>query len=277
MLGLTPRALPVSVSVMVCLAAQPTVTAAQGALTDQEKEQFLLTAKVGRRKTLAVGITGSQRVALDDGRMQHDAHLQEINEYKPIYQTAQGTEINFRDYYGFNVAAYRLDRLLGLDMVPVSVKRKVGGKRAAVTWWVDDVQMMEKDRYLKKIDPPDEAAWNDQIYNVRVFNELVYNIDANLGNILITNDWRLRIIDFTRAFRIQKTLRNSDNLVRVDRQVFERLKALNQQTLEERLSEELRDTEINALLARRDLIVKFFDDKIAKEGESAVFCTLPGR
>ena len=65
-------------------------------------------------------------------------------------------ELNFRDYWGYNIAAYRLSRLLNLDCVPVSVRREIDGKGAAVTWWIDDVLMTEKTRYLhKKIRPPD--------------------------------------------------------------------------------------------------------------------------
>ena len=74
-------------------------------------------------------------------------------------------------------------------MVPVSVEREIGGKKSAVTWWVDDVKMMAKKRYEKKIAPPNRARWNDQKFQVRIFNELVYNTDANLENLLITNDW----------------------------------------------------------------------------------------
>ena len=85
--------------------------------------------------------------------------------------------------------------------------------RAAVTWWVDDVQMTERRRYAKKIEPPDKARWNDQIYQVRVFNELVYNTDPNQGNLLITNEWKIVLIDFTRAFRTHKKLRHPMNLL----------------------------------------------------------------
>ncbi len=269
---------PAFVTCLIALwAAQSVPAGAAADLSDSDKEQFLLTAKVVSRKTLSVGITGSQRAVLDDGRLRHDAHVQDVDEFKPIHQTAAGAEINFRDYYGFNIAAYRLDRLLGLNMVPTSVERKVGGNSSSVTWWVDDVLMMEKDRYLKKIDPPDQKAWNDQMYNVRVFNELVYNTDANLGNVLIDRDWNLHLVDFTRAFRTYKSVRDSDNLVRIDPGILAGLKALDLETLTGRMGKLLRKSEIEGILARRDEIVAFFERKIAAEGEDAAYARLPGR
>ena len=108
-------------------------------------------------------------------------------------------------------------------MIPVSVKRKIKGKRASVTWWVDDVKMMEDKRYRKKIAPPNRAKWNDQMFQVRIFNELVYNTDANLGNLLITNDWKLVMIDFSRGFRRHKALMNPKNLLncKLDRRFYD--------------------------------------------------------
>ncbi len=93
-----------------------------------------------------------------------------------------------------------LDLIINLNMVPVSVERKVARRIGSFAWWVDDMQMMEAERYKKKISPPNQAAWLDQMANVRIFNELVYNTDPNLGNLLITNDWGIRLIDFSRAF-----------------------------------------------------------------------------
>ena len=259
--------------------AQESQTAQTGtAVSDTEIEQFLLHAEVVRTKGVSTGITGTQRATLSDGKLTHDASVQTIDVYKPSFQTAKGTELNFRDSYKYNIAAYRLDRLLGLNMIPVSVERSVQGKTGAVTWWIDDVKMMEKDRFQKKIEPPDQTTWNDQMHQARVFNELVYNTDANLGNLLITNDWRLWMVDFSRAFRLHKDLREPKNLTncRLDRRVYSALRGLNQQTLTEKLGDVLRDTEINGLLARRDHILAHFEQQIAQKGEKSVICDAPG-
>ena len=247
-------------------------------LTDAEKEEFLRTAKVVESRKAPVGVTQSDRATLSDGRLTHDAHIQSVDIYKSQYQTPSGTEINFRDSYKFNIAAYKLDRLLGLNMVPVSVERKVTGESAAVTWWFDDIMMMEKKRYTKKIQIPvaKRASWNDQMYQVRIFNELIYNTDANLGNVLITNDWNIRIVDFSRGFRTRKDLRSPANLVRCDRRIYNALHELDEETVKRELGPYLKKNEIKGLLARRDKILKLFDQKIAEKGEAAVICDKSG-
>ena len=123
-------------------------------------------------------------------------------------------EIDFRDSWRNNVAAYRLDRLMGLGMVPVTVIRRDDetNKMASFTWWIDDVLMTEKERFQKKISSPDTEAWNRQIFIVRAFDQLIYNFDRNLGNLLIDKDWTIWMIDHTRAFKIFKDLKSEKNL-----------------------------------------------------------------
>ncbi len=246
------------------------------AWSDQEKESFLLTAQLTKLKGIKTGTTGTRRATLSNGQLTHDAHVQTIDEQKNRFTTASGTEHNFRDSYKFNIAAYRLDRLVGLNMAPVSVERKIQGERGALTWWVDDVQMMELERHNKKIAPPNRANWNDQMCNVRLFNELVYNNDPNLGNFLITNDWRLWMVDFSRGFRRSKKLRSPENLTRIDGRVYDGLRALDRGALDRELSSLLLKTEIEGILARRDHILAVFDRHIAKRGESLVICRRPG-
>ena len=245
-------------------------------LSDEEKEQFLLQAKIVKKKGVRTGTTGTQRVTLRHAARTHDAHLQTIDVFKDRFQTVAGMELNFRDSYKFNVAAYRLDRLINLNMVPVSVERNVGRKRGSVTWWVDDVKMMEVERYKKKIPPPNRAEWLDQMANARVFNELVYNTDPNLGNLLITNDWRIRLIDFSRGFRMSDKLRRPENLGRIDQRVYNGLRSLTPEKVNSALGSLLRDSELKGILARKDRILDYFETAIQKKGEALVVCKLTG-
>jgi len=242
--------------------------------TRERQEEFLRTAEVIKIKELSVGITNSSRATLSDGTSTHDAHVQTVDERKLSHQTGRGTELNFRDSYKFNIAAARLDQLIGLNMVPPSVERKERGAAGAWTWWVDDVLMMEVERYKKKITPPDQQGWNRQMFRARVFNELVYNTDANLQNIVIDNDWRIWLIDFTRAFRVQKKLRAPKNLTKVDRKLLASLEALTDEALTQELGELLTKNELKGISARRDLILEAFREKIAKQGEQAVLYDL---
>ncbi|MDA2929338.1 hypothetical protein MYX84_05225 [Acidobacteria bacterium AH-259-O06] len=258
------------------LFAQEPPATASPQLTRAQMEEFLLNAKVVKRETLPIGVTASERATLTDGRLTHDAHIQTVEIYKTRFESDRGMELNFRDSYKFNIAAYRLDKLLGLNMVPVSVERKIGGTTASVTWWVDDFLMMDLDRHQEKIKPPKPALWVDQMHQVRIFTQLVYNTDPNLGNLLITKDWTLWMIDFTRAFRLHKKLQNVKSLFRIDRRFYNGLRELKEDVLMQELDPYLRKAEIKAVLARRDEILRCFDEKIAQKSEAAVICSRPG-
>jgi hypothetical protein len=112
--------------------------------------------------------------------------------------------------------------------------------------------------------------WNRQMLIVRVFDQLIANTDRNVGNIVITKNWDLWMIDHTRAFRIYHDLREAKNLAKCDRALLIALRGLNKQDLKQRMGNYLTGLEIDGLLARRDKIVKIFEDKIAREGEAEV-------
>ena len=109
-----------------------------------------------------------------------------------------------------------------------------------------------------------------------MFNELVYNTDPNLGNLLITNDWRLRMIDFSRAFRVSPKLRTPQNLGRIDQRVYDGLRSLAREKVESELGSFLRKPEIKGLLARKDRILELFDPEIAEKGKTRVICIRKG-
>ena len=235
--------------------------------SDAEIEEFLLKADVVKTKGTSKGVTGSLQATLNDGKMTHDAHIQFIDESKREFQTGKGTEFNFRDSWTFNVAGYKLDRLIGMNMVPVSVSRRYQSKPSAFTWWVDDVAMDEGDRLKKKIAPPEPMSWNHQMQMVRLFDQLIYNMDRNVGNLVITKSWRVWAIDHTRAFRTHETLKSPESVSRCDRQVFEKLKALDKDSLKREMGSMLDEWQMRSLLARRDLIVK----RIESLGPAALF------
>ena len=236
-------------------------------LPDAEIEQFLKEAKFVRARDTKKGVTGSLQASFTDGTRTHDVHIQTIDESKREFRSQQGVEFDFRDSWMFNIAAYKIDRLIGLNMVPVSVPRHHRSTPAAFTWWVDDVLMDEGDRLKKKIEAPDRRQWSTQTVMMRLFDELIANIDRNMGNILYARDWRLWAIDHTRAFRKNSSLKRPSHVTRCDRVVFERLKALDRDTLRREVGKFLDDGQIKALLARRDQIVKKLEDL----GPSALF------
>jgi len=228
-------------------------------LSDAQIEDFLLHAKIGKTHTLGKGVTLSIRATLRDATMTHEAQIQQVDQRLQQFDTGRGVEFNFRDSWMYNVAAYRLDRLIGLNMVPVSVVRRFDHERAAFTWWLDEVMMDEGTRLKQHREAPDVQRWNQQIQMVRVFDQLIANTDRNLGNLLISSDWRIWPIDHTRAFRLNRQPKSPGNITRCDREVLERMKQLDQPTLNKALGDVLTRDEIDALLSRRDAIVKHLE------------------
>ncbi len=243
-------------------------TAASPELTRTEMEHFLRTAKVIRTRSISTGVTRAKRATLSDGQLTHDAQIQTIDEYKRVFKGARGFELDFRDSYRYNIAAYQMDKLLNLNMVPVSVRRKFRGKEAAFTWWIDDVLMTDFERYTKKIQVPNPSVWSKRIFILRIFDQLISNVDRNLGNVLITKNWRMWLIDHTRSFRLHGV--RQENLSKCDRLLLARLQELSETDLMQNLRPHLRKSEVKAVLDRRDEIIRFFEDEIAQKGEAAV-------
>ena len=94
--------------------------------------------------------------------------------------------------------------------------------------------MDERARYERKLKAPDTVAWNRQIYIVRIFDQLIYNFDRNLGNLLIDKGWNVWMIDHTRGFKIFKELRSEKNLPETcEADLLARLRALAKPELEQ--------------------------------------------
>ena len=266
---------PIALAFVLLLLGAPSVAGEQAvtpqpaaaALGDAQREQFLLTAKVLKTRELDKGVTASSRATLTDGTLTHDAHIQTIDQEKREFRGGPVPEFEFRDKWQFNVAAYKLDRLIGLNLVPVSVERVWASKGGAFTWWIDDVLMDEGERQKQKLAPPDVICWSEQLWALRVFDQLIDNIDRNLGNSIITKSWRLWGIDHTRAFRYSRAPRNPALLIRIDRTLLDRLKRLEFPTLKREVGSYLTDADIRNLLSRRDGIVAHFE----RLGESSFY------
>ena len=229
------------------------------ALSLDQQETFLQKAKVQKKQGVNKGVTGTSMVILSDGALTHQASVQTIDEFKLIFQPQGGkAETNFKDTYKFNIAGYLLAKQLGLgDMVPPSVARGGG----SYTWWIDDVLMEEGERLAKKAVAPNEDAWSKELAIVRVFDQLIANTDRNAGNLMIDKQWRVWMIDHTRAFRTRKDLINPAALTSIDRALLAKLKTLEEASLKKDLGKFLTKQEIQSLLARRDLIVAAFEAK----------------
>ena len=122
-------------------------------------------------------------------------------------------------------------------------------------------------RLKDKTQPPDSGLWNEQMQLVRLFDQLIYNVDRNVGNLLICKNWRVWAIDHTRSFRTQAALKSAAQITRCDRSVVEGLKTLDKAALKTEIGDFVTDYQINGLLARRDRILEV----LQKAGPAALF------
>ena len=258
------RWVPVLILIAGVAFAQTAVTDFQG----PELEQFLSQGKITRGKQLE-GVTRSFKVTLEmDGKTQFGV-WKTIDEQKTVAQLDRGPEIGFQDSWRTDVAAYEVDRIIGLGMVPVTVERRFDGQTGSVQLWVES-KMTEFERIQKKIRAPDTELWNRLIFKTRLFDNLIYNTDRHLNNLLITETFQIRLIDHSRSFRWFDELQKPKDLTRFSKGLLTGLGKLNEPILKERVGKYLTPDQIRGLLKRRDLILELARKQVAEKGEAAV-------
>jgi hypothetical protein len=254
--------------------AQPEPPPAWGLpLHGEEAEHFLRTAKIVSSKSFKTkAVTRPKKVKLTDGEQTHFALFKTIDDFEPVKHLQGGeTELQFTDSFEYEIAAYELDKMLGLGIVPPAVRRRIGTDAGSLSLWVEGAMTEWERLKVRKIHPPDRAAWNEQMYTIRLFLQLIYDTDYNnINNLLITPDWKIYKIDSSRAFRNHNELRREGSLERFSRRVLTSLRALTEEDLEENLDRWLTKGQLKALWVRRNLILELADRRVAEEGEDAV-------
>jgi len=226
-----------------------------------EYEEFLKTAPFVRLEEIGEGVTKPLRGFFSPGGLAASAVV------KPLPPRRQK---GYWESYKSEIAAYEVDRLLGLDMVPVTVERRVDGRGASAQLWVKGCKLL-RDLDDEGYTPGQPVKWAKEVCRQRVFDCLIANIDRNAGNILVDDDWDIILIDHSRAFAMNSRP-FEDDITRLDRALYERLKALDEATLLERLKPWVFGKgQVRDLLKRRDRIVKRLDKLAAERGEAQVF------
>jgi hypothetical protein len=226
----------------------------------QEFEQFLVQAELDRMEEIPVGVTKPQRGYFGAGGLLESMSWKAI---KP------GRYNGFWESYRAEIAAYELDKLLDLQMIPPTVEKRVEGDLGAAVMWVKPVKSFKELEGVPTPPPLYQARWNKQILRAKMFDCLIYNKDPNLGNWLVDPAWNLILIDHTRSFTSDKKFAHT--LQRVDSDLWQRMKALTEEQLELSLGKWLDKGAIRGILARRDMMQAEIDKLVAANGEAAVY------
>lgn len=226
----------------------------------QEFEDYLKNAEVVRMEEIPVGVTKPSRCYLTAGG------LCESMSWKPI---KAGRYRGFWESYQAEIAAYELDKLLDMQMIPPTVEKRVKGDLGAAIMWVKPVKSFKELGGPPTPPPAKLVEWNRQLIRAKIFDNLINNKDPNLGNWLKDETWNLILIDHTRAFTSGKDMVHQ--LTRIDREFWERIKSLTEEQLTTALGKWLDKGQIKNLLERRERMQAEIDKLVAAKGEAAVF------
>lgn len=262
-----------SILLLVALGAAPVLAGAQAPATSgagaktwlgrhAEIEAFMRSARTaGKLEAIPVGVTGPKKVALEPGGPV------DIIAWKPL---GPGLYRGFYESYKSEVAAYEIDKLLALDMVPPKVERKIEGETGVAIMWVSDTRTFAELGEAAILPPPAQAErWNLQLVRAMMFDNLIGNEDPNLGNWLKDDAWNLILIDHSRALGTTKSLYHKMN--HIDRGLWDRMKALDEPILSAALGRWLSKGEVKGILQRRDRMQQAIDKLVKEKGEAGVF------
>ena len=234
-------------------------------------ERFLARARITRVQGISRGVTAPRRMTLELDGVTRMAVFKTIHEeISGITRLNSGQlEVNFVDTWRTEVAAYIVDRMIGLGLVPATVQREYRNMPGSLQWWVES-EMPEAQRVRNNIEPPDAEAWRRHQLTMELFDNLIFNTDRHLNNILVTKAFELRLIDHSRAFRNSPTLRPRHTLTRFSRSLLAGIEKLERQELRQRIGRYVSATRIDAMLRRRDAILALAAKLVAERGEALV-------
>jgi hypothetical protein len=231
-----------------------------GCQNEAELEEFLRTAEVVTIEDIGVGITKPQRVTLSKNGQQCRAIFKTVDIAGEPGYTNQ-LESVFSDRYAYEAAAYRIDRLLGIGLVPVTVTREIDGRRGSLQLWIENaVEMQTAAEEQMQIGNLDLLLQRFML--MYILDSVIYNVDRNFTNVLVRPDEDdFFLIDHSRAFRINKKLPalKEERDIPVPETVARELRSLTVDELEAELNDLLSKRQIRAIDSRRKLLVKELD------------------
>ncbi len=202
---------------------------------------------------------------------------------RALWKDCKGKMRGFMESWKWEIAAYRLDKYLGLNMIPPTVEKRFKGKRGSCQLWLYDCFDLDF-KVENKIPVPQKKVirWNRATYLQRAFDNLIANEDRTQRNYQVNKDWCMYLIDHSRSFRTSKkyvenlifdeNFRQSPDFImkELPRAFVEKLKSLNFEIVKEIVGEYLSDKEIKCTLIRRDMILEWLDKRIKEIGEDKV-------
>jgi len=260
-------------AILALQGAAGAVSEAPTPLSREAAEMYLRTSEVVRLEEYDNrGITRPRKAVLSDGAHSLNAVFKDIDVTTPKTRTADGrTVFNLKDSYKHEIAAYELDKLLEIGIVPPTVERRIGRETGSLQFWIEGAMTEWQRKRVHQLTPPDVEAWNNQISTLKLFLQLIWDTDYNnISNILVDPDWKLWKIDSSRAFIATGKLRREASLNRFSRRLLRALDELDRAELESTLGPWLSRSQIAKLWQRQSRIVELAEERVTEFGEAAV-------
>lgn len=232
-------------------------------------EDFLKTAEIIEFQDVGEGVTKPIWLILKKGDVTR----------RGIWKNPKGIQLGFLEGWQYEIAAYEMDKLLELNMIPPTVEREFKRKRGSLQLAINKLYS-ELEIFEEKIKFPREKSDNrsNTKYMTRAFDCLIANDDRTQENILYNTDWRTILIDHSRAFR--STREHTKNLMygknglkgallirRLPRSFVEKIKALTLENVQEAVGSYLKKKEVKAILMRKELLLQEIEEMIQEVGE----------
>lgn len=242
--------------------------------TLSEVESFLSGARVVSSKAAPGGITGARKLLLERDGVRAHAIFRIVAKTALVQPMPNGrVQPHFRDHHVNEVAAYELAKLMGLSMVPPTVARRIDAAQGSLQLWIEEAET-EKSFRKRELSPTERTRHALQVDQMKVFDNLIYNIDRNLGNFLTDAGGRVWYVDHTRSFLRLPVLPQADAVVRVDRDFWKRLQEVSDRSLVESLSPHLPEPEVRALLERRRQLVERIETRLEEKSRARVIFSM---
>lgn len=260
-------------AVILCFTVQSFAQFTPEELAQRAKwEELLIKGKVVKKQDLGQGVTRPKRLFLKKDDFEGSG----------VWKLPTSTDAGLFDKWECEVAAYRLDKLLELGMVPPTVERRWRGRKGSFQWFCN-LPMSEQKRRRENIPYPEDKKEKIEkmIYLARAFDSLIANTDRSLQNIRFTPDWRLILIDHSRAFRSSRSYREQLmygkygkrkplDFPLLPKKFVENVRGLTYSRIRAAVGEYLTSDEIEAIIDRKALLLKEIEEMIQERGEENV-------
>jgi len=239
-------------------------------LRGEEAVAFLTDAEiVGEPETFdEAALTGPLRITLTDGDRTFRAVFKHENTRYSEFRFSDGREVEqARDSYRHEIAAYELDRMLGLDIVPPCVERKIGSRMGSLCFWVEG-SMTEAERREQGLQPSNPVTYKGRLREIELFEQLIADLDySDLRNLIVDEKLRIHKVDSSMAFDSDPDLLTGLYSSKLSRRLIKALEALDKKEMNETLKPWLHKDQLGSLWERRKRILKRAQQLVGDYGE----------